>query len=255
MQSDLSKNLRHLCAEEKSVSQICRDLSINRQQFAKYLSGRSRPSAGNRRRISRYFNILDQQLDLPHEQFVERMTQPKISQGDDVFFPSFRTQGFDKARRMVGTYHAHYLTPSHPDSIVRTFVQFVEVDGIIRSRLVERIRHAETGQVSRVRYDGLLTAHDDAFFMVDQDRMMRTGTSQTVLYPVHRGSQNWFKGLMLGYSWRLRKPYATSTAWKRLRDGTPLREAIAAADTFHAESQEIDPVARQLLNDAAFITA
>lgn len=237
------------------MSQICRDLSINRQQFAKYLSGRAAPSANNRRKISRYFNIQDNQLDLSHDHFLERMRQPRITRPESSLFATFGQLGLEKARRMVGNYHAHYLTPSHPNSIVRTFVQFVEDNGVIQSRLVERIRHRETGHVSRVRYDGFLTAHDDAFFMVDRDRMVRTGTSQTVLYPVHRGSQIWFKGLMLGYSWRLRKPYTTMTAWKRLRDGVPLRDAISAADTYNINSRSIDPIARQLLEDGSFMTA
>jgi len=255
MASDLRKNLRFLCAEEKSVSQVCRDLDINRQQFAKYLSGRAQPSASNRRRICRYFNIRDHELDAPHDQFIERLLQPRVSQRDDMFLPSFREMGFEKARRMAGIYHAHYMTPSHPDSIVRTFVQFVEDKRSIRTRLIERVRHAETGLVSRVRYDGFLIAHDDAFFMVDRDRLLRTGMSQTVLYPVHRGSQSWLKGLMLGYSWRLRKPYSTTTAWKKLRPGISLREAIEAADTYAKNSREIDPVARQLLETGSFITA
>lgn len=55
--SDLAQNLRLICAREKSVSEICREIGINRQQFGKYLSGRSRPSQNNMHRICQHFGV------------------------------------------------------------------------------------------------------------------------------------------------------------------------------------------------------
>ena len=47
MTSDFTKNLQVLLSPVQSVSELCRELNINRQQFARYLSGTSRPSKFN----------------------------------------------------------------------------------------------------------------------------------------------------------------------------------------------------------------
>lgn len=52
-----SKTLKELCAEHGSVNQICNGLKINRQQFAKYLSGANLPSIFVVQRLSDYFKV------------------------------------------------------------------------------------------------------------------------------------------------------------------------------------------------------
>lgn len=49
--SGFAANLRRLCASATSIADVCRDTGINRQQFNKYLAGRSIPSARVLRKI------------------------------------------------------------------------------------------------------------------------------------------------------------------------------------------------------------
>ena len=51
------QNLRTLSARAKSVSQLCRDLGINRTQFNRYLSGESFPRPDVLYRICDFFNV------------------------------------------------------------------------------------------------------------------------------------------------------------------------------------------------------
>lgn len=44
MGENFSKNLRLLCSYYKSIAELCRQLSINRSQFNKYLNASSTPS-------------------------------------------------------------------------------------------------------------------------------------------------------------------------------------------------------------------
>lgn len=52
----LQQNLNELCRSEPSVSHVCKQTGINRQQFSKYLDGRSVPSIENIIRIANYFD-------------------------------------------------------------------------------------------------------------------------------------------------------------------------------------------------------
>jgi transcriptional regulator with XRE-family HTH domain len=51
MQANFVRNLKLMCSYAPSISEACRSMGINRQQFTKYLNGTSRPSARNLRRI------------------------------------------------------------------------------------------------------------------------------------------------------------------------------------------------------------
>ena len=48
----LADNLRQLCRQRRSTSEVCRAIGINRQQFNKYLSGAAVPSSFNLARIA-----------------------------------------------------------------------------------------------------------------------------------------------------------------------------------------------------------
>ena len=66
---NLSDNLRLLCSYKKSISNVCRDLKINRQQFNKYLSGKTAPSSNNLRKICDYFGVEEHEIMLPNQDF------------------------------------------------------------------------------------------------------------------------------------------------------------------------------------------
>ena len=69
MQDHLGANLKLLCSHYRSIAEVCRKLSINRAQFNKYLSGQSRPTAHNLKRICDFFGVESYELGLPGEQF------------------------------------------------------------------------------------------------------------------------------------------------------------------------------------------
>ncbi|MGH8465403.1 MAG: helix-turn-helix domain-containing protein, partial [Pseudomonas sp.] len=69
MSEYLGINLKLACSHYRSISEVCRQLSINRAQFNKYLSGQSQPTAFNLKRIGDFFGVEDYELGLPPEQF------------------------------------------------------------------------------------------------------------------------------------------------------------------------------------------
>ena len=78
--SDFAKNLRTLSERSRSVSALCRELGINRQQFARYLSGASTPSVYNRRRLADHFGMSMAELSIEHGEFERRHGDtPKVA--------------------------------------------------------------------------------------------------------------------------------------------------------------------------------
>lgn len=62
VKSVFARNLRDLCDTRKSISLVCRELDINRQQFARYLAGKALPGPENLRRICAYFDATEGDL-------------------------------------------------------------------------------------------------------------------------------------------------------------------------------------------------
>ncbi len=62
MSQHLGPNLKLACSHYRSISEVCRQLSINRAQFNKYLSGQSQPTAYNLKRIGDFFGVEDYEL-------------------------------------------------------------------------------------------------------------------------------------------------------------------------------------------------
>ena len=59
---NMAKNLRRLTSRLGSANFVCRELDINRQQFEKYLKGRSLPSPVTLKKICGYFEISEEEL-------------------------------------------------------------------------------------------------------------------------------------------------------------------------------------------------
>lgn len=57
-----AQNLRNLCDTRPSIASVCREMDINRQQFARYLGGKGLPNTANLEKICQYFGIVEADL-------------------------------------------------------------------------------------------------------------------------------------------------------------------------------------------------
>jgi transcriptional regulator with XRE-family HTH domain len=78
------------CSHYRSISEVCRQLSINRAQFNKYLSGQSRPTPYNLKRIGDFFGVEDYELNLPPEQFARLIARNPAAQQNNPISELFR---------------------------------------------------------------------------------------------------------------------------------------------------------------------
>lgn len=56
---NMGKNLRALCRQKGTISQVCKEIGINRQQFTKYLNGENFPRRATLEKICNYFGVAE----------------------------------------------------------------------------------------------------------------------------------------------------------------------------------------------------
>ncbi len=250
MSESFSENLRSLCAEYGNVSQICRDIGLNRQQFNRYINGSSLPSAHNLRRIARHFDLTEAQLFAPPETFEAalRRAQPNPDETpSEAFLAPYRGQQ-KSLKRYLGFYHSYFCTPSWEGKIFCALVRLGEKDGLITVRSHENATSPDRSLRQISRYEGLVTMRGNRIFVTEHERTREGSIAQTILYTAHRQQLKYLRGMTMGLAWRpYPHPYSTKTIWKRLDERVSPREAIAACGIFPEHSTRIDPTIRKFL--------
>jgi transcriptional regulator with XRE-family HTH domain len=150
-----SGNLKLACSMRKSISDLCRAIGVNRQQFNRYLNTDTRPSAHNRLRIAAAFGLDPADFDLPPQAFRLRLLeQRQPSTGDGPLGDAF--PGDLKAlRAYLGFYQTWHTSLSWPGRIVCSCAHLRETDGQVVVTSLERIIDHESGIAQRSRYLGL----------------------------------------------------------------------------------------------------
>ena len=243
----LAQNLGMLCRSQRSVSEVCRRIGINRQQFGRYLSGAGRPSAHNLQRICNYFGITEADLLLEPTALREKLqAEPKglgsvagVSTLDRALRSAFPGD-VPLLRRYIGFYHYYFRSPTWPGRIVRGLVQLREQNGLIWSRSVTRARNRADGMQYRSRYKGLATMLHDQIFLVEVQKTALDAVVETILYPAARSRGAPIRGVTFGVSFTTRAPYMAPIVWQPLGPAVHVRDALNRVGVFSATDVRID---------------
>lgn len=251
MTEDFRANLRHLCAERGSVAGVCRELSINQQQFSKYLSGRARPSAANLRKISRYFNVLDRDLFREQRQFVswyrDRVAVSGGAQRSDPFASAF--PGDSKSiRAFLGAYQFFYTSPAVPGRIIVAAAFLDQVAGTVHSRTMESPFSHQTSRRQWTRGNGKAGYLSDRLFIVDCERGDSGSLTSTILVPPHRYRNDLIFGEMIFLaSYPRRHPTSSRTVWSRIPATWSAKDLLRTCGSLPERSTSIRPAIRKYL--------
>jgi len=254
MQSDdFATNLRLLCSTESSVSAICRQIGLNRQQFNKYLSGAARPSPANMRRIALHFGVRPAEFLLPADEFENhpsvagKLTGPHVAPAHQGGFESaFRGQTIP-LRRYLGYYLSYFLTQSWENSIICAIVRLDEFNGMIRCRSLERSVDPDDGSLYLSKYDGRVAILGNRVFVMEYQTLARDALVETVLNPVGRGQLQYLRGTTFGITSRQRTPFTSPVVWRHLGDSISLRNAMRKVGRYDVNSASLDGRARSIL--------
>jgi transcriptional regulator with XRE-family HTH domain len=256
--SDLSRNLRFLCDFEKSVSEVCRAIGINRQQFSKYLNGSSQPSPYNMQRICSYFSIRPADLLLPHDELAGRFEfraaggERRVgSASRRVFARAFPGDGAG-LRRYVGYYLTHCHSFSWEGHLLRAITQVFERDGLYGIKTIERTRDPEDGALFLSKYDGQMSLLGNRLFVIEHQSLANDAIVETVLYPTARSQLTLLRGVTFGLSSKHRNPYVSRCVWKYLGSTIDLKRALQATGLYASDSKRVDPKIARILGSRPF---
>ena len=113
-----AENLRTLCGDGANYSAICREMDMNRQQFARYLSGESLPSRANLEKICKYFHVQESAL-FTIEASPTVNNQSSKSRGVVGCIMDMLAHETPTTMR-EGVYWVDFASPQFPRSVVRS---------------------------------------------------------------------------------------------------------------------------------------
>ncbi len=251
-----SQNLRGLCRAHASVSQVCRDIGINRHQFDRYLKGVSRPSAHNMLRICEFFHVSENDLCQVPELTMLRSSDVPRGLGAKGLLEDIFPGNLSAARNYIGIYHSHFINMTWPDKVQRALCLVREQEGGIATRYVGRVRDPHSSQVLRSEFIGQLTVQADRVFILERNRKTTDALAQTILVPPERVNATYVTGLSFMMAWRpYRTPFSSRIIWKRLRNSTNFHTAMKQCGLYEPQSSALDPVIRSFFDtpDPSFL--
>ena len=199
------KNLLFCCDHYRSVSDLCRRVGINRQQFNRYLSGEALPSRHNHKVLSEFFGLETDELLQSHTRFVASFARRKAETAIPPELESFsyfmKSMSGPRARLLEdyqGFYFRHFCNFNGDGRIKRELVHWRLDDGVLVSTTKQRYLSGSAPQrLQFVTYRGVVGSVGDRLFSIGADRVGGRDLGMSMLYPtvqkLHR-----LEGLMMG---------------------------------------------------------
>jgi len=244
-----ASNLREACSTRPSISQICRDIGVNRQQFNRYINGQALPSAHNRLRIARLFSIEPEDFELPREAFRRRLAPSarRTAPGGAVLLDAYPGD-MRVLQRYLGFYQTYHLSMSWPGQVVCACAHLKEKDGRVVVTTRERISDKATGVDLRSRYVGLAAYQRNRLFLTERTCGEHTTFGQTILLPFEIHQRLYLRGITMGVSWRKENmPYSSRTIWRYFGHDVDRRALVSRCGVRKLEDGSLpDPVFRYL---------
>jgi len=250
-----SDNLRLACSTRQSISELCRAVGINRQQFNRYINAGALPSAHNRLRIAAAFGLDPEDFNQPKSAFRRKLSARRRQITDEGPLDDAFPGDMEALRPYLGFYQTWHVSLSWPGRIVCSCAHFREKDGKVLVTSLERIEDPGSGITQRSRYVGLAAFRRQRIFLTELTRGASPTFGQTILTPFEIHQRQYLRGLTMGISWRNDNlPYATRTIW-RYRGLDPDRRAlIANCGAYAPTSAALPPVVTAFLGGAQPVT-
>lgn len=256
----LPANLHFLCTYYRSVSDVCRRIGINRQQFNKYLRGQTRPSHRNMRRICDFFGVSESEMLLPPSRLAEivglKRPEESAPAGDRPYvawIEHLRAKAQQRLDRYAGFYFRYAYSFGYPGYIIKSLLRIYERDGAYYWKTLEPLSvHDGIARVSYTfKYEGILLPLADRIFVLEHETVLRNSITQTILWPNYRTPVTFLLGLQTAVaSTGAREPGASLVLLERLGPRIDVRKALGSCGLYHHASESIDPeIKARITND------
>jgi transcriptional regulator with XRE-family HTH domain len=253
------ENLQLLCSYYDSVSEVCRRLGINRQQFNKYLAGRSMPSRHNLRRICDFFGVQEGEIFLPPRRFLEIVDlRPKRRATDDTLPIHFkqlellRHLSGNQLDIYIGYYYRYFYSYGFPGRIIKSLLGIYRKDNLYYSKNVGFLSDPKEAQrnVVHFKYLGLPLLINDRIFIFEYESIIQDMLAGTILYTAYRNRVDILTGMQCTLAGRRsREPAAGKVILEFLGRQINVRRALRSCGLFAHDSDEVPATIRQRLDN------
>ena len=249
-----SSNLAYACSLFPSISEVCRRININRQQFNKYLAGSVRPSRHNMRRICDFFGVTESEILLDPPRFAALISLRKSSPRSSAL-PQ-HLLAIEKLHRLsgeldryTGWYFRYFYTFGYPNKITRSLAVISEHDGRHLWKNIERRGDRDLAMERFVgKYDGLAFYLGHRIHIMEYDAINFGSITQLILHPSFSARPGYLRGIQTGGSMRRgRKPAASAVVLEYL--GTQIDERRALERCGILEPDCIDDGIKRLIKN------
>lgn len=252
----LPLNLGHLCGFYSSIAVVCRRIEINRQQFNKYLSGQTRPSRHNMRRICDFFGVTEAELLMEPPRFAEivGLRRRPLSHAALALPLAHLERLYQRSgdlHRYVGYYFRYFYSFGNAGRIIKSLVVIYENEGKFFWKNIERSRPigGKYG-VKTSKYSGILFFLGDRIFAIEYETLLRNSVTEAILYPSYHSRVSCLIGIQTGAPVaRGRKPAASVVLLEFLGRLIDLRKALTSCGLFEEADPAIDPMIRSLITN------
>jgi transcriptional regulator with XRE-family HTH domain len=253
--ASLPANLRLAASHVPSVSRLCREIGLNRQQMNKYLAGQNRPSPYNLRRIASYLGLASEDLLLPPDRFAalwRDRAELAPNEGAALRLPDNLRHAFLRPEasieRLLGVYHVYINSGSWPGYVLRYVIMLKREGPWVTTHSLGRYVEPYSNARYIMKCRGIATLQANALSIVESPTIGATGISTSLIEPSYRVDVGLMAGLCIDTPFRVpRRPTAARVVLRFLGRAPDLRAAIAQSAILRPQSGEIDRRIRRLL--------
>ena len=255
-----SANLRRLCDQQGSISQVCRKMRINRQQFNKYLAGRHMPSTANVKAIADHFGVTPDVLFAPEEEFRTLIdgdffdTFKRLRSLPEVinFFSTTLSTPEPTENSLLGVYDRYHFSSIYPRRILRASLCIYAGLDLLQHVYLEHFPNPDDPikTAYRFKYQGFVLPIEGRIFTVDFETAQRNELTFGIYSPIQRNTKSLMLGITSGIAATMhRQPFSTRLALHYRRPGLLTRDDIARATALEFNDASIPVEVREYLGN------
>jgi len=219
---NFSKNLRCLCNRQESISYVCSQIEINRQQFNKYLTGQFVPSKSNLRKICEFFGV-DEDDIFSDTRYFRRLVEGLYFNSVALLRNSKELHSFielvsenqHKVEAFAGFYDRYQYSSIYEGRILRSAFYAYMHGPFLQHFYVERFTGRDNPRKADCvfKYHGFLFYLSDRLFSVDFESIQKNEMTFGIYAPLHRAPTRFLFGITSGIAATTsREPYASRVA-------------------------------------------
>ncbi len=256
---NFSVNLKFLCGFYSSISEVCRKLEINRQQFNRYLSGKSFPSYKNLKKICDFFGVESEEITMAPIEFQKIAGLPNTNENEgnipkqlaNMITPLMKDSK-QQLKRYEGYYYRYFYSFSFPGYIFRSFVKLYQHGDYYYIKHIELSRKNDALSIPRLvtKYHGIAFLVADRLFILESEPALNSTISEAILMPNYRPNSPYLSGLVIcASSGSSHQPSAGRTVFEHLGKNINIREAMKQCDLFHHTDNNIPKNIKNLIKN------